>query len=207
MSQQVNFFDPAFLKHRKYFSARAMLQALCLIVIGAAVFYGYARYQIDLLDRQFTETTKRYSAEQQRYARFSQDFSPKETSASLQEELNKLQFEAAAQQEILNALKSGVIGNTEGYSEYMRAFARQTLNGLWLTGFLIEGDGAQMSLYGAALTPQLVPVYIQRLGKEKSMRGKHFSSLQIQQPKLENNQAQSYLEFSMQSAEARGEEK
>ena len=43
-------------------------------------------------------------------------------------------------------LKSGGIGNTKGYSEYFRAFARQSVSGLWLTGFDINGDGAQMTL-------------------------------------------------------------
>jgi hypothetical protein len=122
----------------------------------------------------------------------------------LQDELKRFEAEAAAQKEILDTLKTGVIGNTEGYSEYMRAFARQTLSGLWLTGFAIDSDGSQMSLNGAALNPSLVPTYIQRLSKEKAMKGKTFSYLQMQQPKTMPAQsaAKSYVEFSMQSAEA-----
>jgi len=101
----------------------------------------------------------------------------------MEDELKQLEAQVAAQDAMLNLLKSGALGNTEGYSEYMRAFARQSINGLWLTAFDITGDGAQMSLSGAVLSPQLVPAYIQRLGKEKVMRGKTFSTLQMQQPK------------------------
>ena len=39
-----------------------------------------------------------------------------------------------------------------------------------------------MSLSGAVVNPQLVPAYIQRLGKENVMQGKTFSTLQMQQP-------------------------
>jgi hypothetical protein len=101
---------------------------------------------------------------------------------------------------MLNLLKSGALGNTDGYSEYMRAFARQSINGLWLTAFDIVGDGAQMSLSGAVVSPQLVPSYIQRLGKEKVMRGKTFSTLQMQQPKKDGDRIiPRYVEFNLRS--------
>lgn len=209
MSQQINLFNPIFLKQRKYFSVLAMLQALGLIVVGSGVFYSYAVYQVQLLDKQSQETSKRYAAEQVRFANFSNEFSPQKSTLILQNELKQLEAEAAAQKEVLDTLKTGVIGNTDGFSEYMRAFARQAVSGLWLTGFEIAGDGAQMSLQGAALIPQLVPSYIQRLNKEKAMRGKTFSFLKMQQPKSVSTQptSKSYVEFSMQSAELSGEAK
>lgn len=206
MSQQINLFNPIFLKQKKYFSVLTMLQALGLIILGSGVFYGYAVYQVKLLAKQSEETSKRYAAEQLRFASFSNEFSPQKSNQALQDELKKLESEAASQKEILDTLKTGVIGNTTGYSEYMQAFARQTVSGLWLTGFFIEGDGAQMSLKGGVLNPQLVPTYIQRLNKEKIMRGKTFAYLHMQQPVTEVNQsaAKNYIEFSMQSSEARG---
>lgn len=202
MSQQINLFNPIFLKQRKYFSVLAMVQALGLIVLGSVAFYGYAVYQVDLLDKQSQDTSKRYAAEQQRFANFANEFSAQKSGSMLQNELKKVESDAAVQKEVLDTLKTGVIGNTEGFSEYMRAFSRQVVNGLWLTGFEIAGDGTQMSLQGAVLRPQLVPTYIQRLNKEKIMRGKTFSSLQMQQPKGVETQtnAKSYVEFSMQSA-------
>lgn len=200
MSQQINLFNPVFLKQKKYFSVVTMGQALGLIVLGSAVFYAYALYQVDMLSRQTDEMNKRYVGEQTRLANFTREFSPQLSSQALADELKQVEAEAAAQDSWLNLLKSGAIGNTEGYSEYMRAFARQSIKGLWLTAFDITGDGAQMSLSGAVLDPQLVPAYIQRLGKEKVMRGKSFSTLQMQQPKTDANQpAARYVEFNLYS--------
>ncbi len=202
MSQQINLFNPIFLKQRKYFSVLAMVQALALIIMGSAAFYGYAVYQVELLDKQSQDTSKRYAAEQQRFVNFANEFSAQKSGSMLQNELKQVESDAAVQKEVLDTLKTGVIGNTEGFSEYMRAFSRQVVNGLWLTSFEITGDGTQMSLQGGVLSPQLVPTYIQRLNKEKIMRGKTFSSLQMQQPKSVETQpnAKSYVEFSMQSA-------
>ena len=206
MSQQINLFNPALLKRKDYFSTLAMLQGLGMIIVGMVFFYVFATYQVTKLEKQSQETSKQYAAEQIRFANFASEFSPEKNNQMLQDELKKLEAEAASQKEILETLKSGAIGNIEGYSEYMRAFARQIVSGLWLNGFDIVGDGAQISLSGGMVNPQLVPAYIQRLNKEKVMRGKTFAALQMQQPKPLANKAPAtnYLEFSMQSVETHG---
>lgn len=201
MSQQINLFNPVFLKQKKYFSVTTMLQAIGLIVLGSALFFAYALYQVAQLSKQADEMSKRYATEQARLANFNKEFSPQQSGKQLEDELKQLEAQAAAQGAILNLLKSGALGNTEGYSEYMRAFARQSIKGLWLTAFDITGDGAQMSLSGAVLNPQLVPAYIQRLGSEKIMRGKTFSTLQMQQPKKDGERlVPRYVEFNLRSA-------
>lgn len=204
MSQQINLYNPIFLKQKKYFSLLAMLQALILIAVGSGVFYGYAVYQVKSLTKQSDETSKRYAAEQAKLERYAAEFSPQQSSQLLENELKQVEAREAAQQEIIDTLKNGVIGNTAGYSEYMRAFARQTVSGLWLTGFSITGDGAQMSMSGAALSPELAPAYIRRLSQEKIMRGKSFAALHMQRPKAANGQAARYVEFTLQSSETGG---
>lgn len=205
MSQQINLFNPIFLKQRKYFSMVTMLQALLLIVLGSMLFYGYAWYQVRLLASQTLEMTKRYEAEQKRMVNYTNEFSPQRAKQLLDEELKTLEMQTSMQDTLLNTLKSGAIGNTQGYSEYLRAFARQSVRGLWLTGFSISGDGAQMSLQGAVTNPQLLPAYIQRMNREAVMRGKSFAALQMKQPAPVNNQPVSgYVEFSLQSVVAEG---
>ena len=84
----------------------------------------------------------------------------------------------------------------------MRAFAREAINGLWLTGFDLTGDGAQMIMSGGVLSPDLLPAYVQKLSQEKIMRGKSFSALQMQQPKSASGKAVHYVEFTLQSVDA-----
>ncbi|MCR4299797.1 MAG: PilN domain-containing protein [Gallionella sp.] len=201
MSQQINLFNPIFMKQRKYFSLLTMLQALGLIVVGSLFFYGYAIYQVGELGKQSEESTKRYNAEEVRLARFTAEFSPQQASQALQEEMRRMEKQVADQAELVEIIKSGAVGNTTGYSEYMRAFARQVVQGLWLTGFRITGDATQLSLSGKVLSPELLPAYIQRLGKESIMQGKTFSTLQMQQPKVDANQGDvaRYVEFELRS--------
>jgi hypothetical protein len=202
MSQQINLFNPIFMKQKKYFSVVTMLQALGLIVAGSVVFYAYAAYQVNQLAQQSAETTKRYTLEQNRLARYMSEYSPQKATQQLEQEVRTLEAQAATQQNIIATLKSGAIGNTTGYSGYLRAFARQVVPGLWLSGFDIEGDGAQISLHGGVLKPSLVPAYIQRLNREKIMHGKSFAALQMQQPKGKSGEVTGrYVEFTLHSSE------
>lgn len=205
MSQQINLFNPIFLKQRKYFSLLTMLQALGLIVLGSLFLYAYALYQVGQLKTQSEESIKRFSAEQARLARYSAEFSPQQANQALQTEVQRLEKELVEQTRMVDTLKSGSVGNTTGYSQYMSAFSRQVVQGLWLTGFKVTGDAAQISLSGGVLNPELLPIYIQRLGSEKAMQGKSFSTLQMQQPKAESGKdnktaaAAHYVEFTMYS--------
>ena len=201
MSQQINLFNPIFMKQHKYFSLLAMLQALGLIVAGSLLFYGYAVYQVGELRKQSEESTKRYNAEEVRLARFTAEFSPQQANQALREEVLRMEKQVADQAELVEIIKSGAVGNTTGYSEYMRAFSRQVVQGLWLTGFRVVGDATQISLSGAVLSPELLPAYIQRLSKEDIMQGKAFSTLQMQQPKVDASQGDiaRYVEFELRS--------
>ena len=204
MSQQINLFNPIFLKRRKYLSLLAMLQALGMIVIGSLLFYGYAAYQVDLLEKQSKEGTKRSNAEQVRLTHMTTGFSSQQASHALEEEVRQLEKQAADQAELIGVLKSGAVGNTSGYSEYMRAFSREVVQGLWLTGFKITGDAAQISLSGGVMNPELLPAYIHRLSRESVMRGKTFSTLQMQQPAAKAGAAPAspaprYVEFILHS--------
>jgi cell division protein FtsL len=209
MSQQINLFNPIFMKQRKYFSLLTMLQALGMIVIGSLLFYGYAIYQVGQLKRQAVENNNRYVVEQARLTAFIAEFSPQLAMQSLQNEVQDMGKRVAEQNRIIETLKSGAVGNTTGYSEYMRAFSRQVVQGLWLTSFKVTGDAAQISLSGGVVNPQLLPIYIQHLGRESIMKGKTFSTLKMKQAGADEadgksgkatNPARHYIEFTLYSS-------
>lgn len=202
MSQQINLFNPVFLKQQKQFSLLAMAQGLGLIVLGSLLFYAYASYQVAELGKQSAESSKRFNAEQARLVRYSTEFSPQQSSQLLNEELQQLEKKAAESSRVADTLRSGAVGNTTGYSEYLRAFSRQVVSGLWLTGLTITGDAAQISLNGGTTSPELVPMYIKKLGSEAVMQGKTFANLQMQAPKAEGKETAklaNYLEFILHS--------
>lgn len=201
MSQQINLYNPAFVQRQQHFSLRAMLQGLGLVLLGAGCVYGYAYYQVWQLEIQVVESTRRFNLEQLRLGSLAAEFSPERSNQLLQEEVQRLDRQVSEQADLVEVLKSGALGNSAGYSEYMRAFSRQVVPGLWLTGFDVGGDGAQLTLYGAVTHPDLLPEYIQRLRRESVMQGKNFAALQMQQAKADKpGTVPRYVEFVLRSS-------
>lgn len=179
MSQQINLYNPLFLKQTKYFSVVTMAQALAVLVVGLAAFVIYAAVQDGRLSQRAGESARSYELQKDRFTRVSAELVPGKGDTQLEQDLRAAESEVAVRQNFLRELQTGAMGNTRGYSEYMRAFARQTVKGLWLVGIRISEGGEQLALAGRALQPELLPVYIGQLNAEVAMRGRPFESLSI----------------------------
>ncbi len=182
MSQQINLFNPIFLKEKKYFSAVTMAQALLLIVVGVLLLFFYSMYQSRSLKEDAQKTAAKLVTVQQQLAKMNAEYGARKKNQSLEDGVKIAVEELAALQQTMARLQNDEFGNRKGYSAYLRAFSRQIVDGLWLTGFSIESGGNAIALQGRALQPELVPAYINRLSQEAVIQGKSFATLEIQQP-------------------------
>jgi type II secretory pathway pseudopilin PulG len=173
MSQQINLFNPVFLKQKKHFSARTMLQGLLLIVVAAAALYALQVYQLSTLRAQ--ERTMRAQAQQATQQLLSA--SGGKATKSLEDEIRSMESELKSLQEVAGAVQTEVASGNEGFSRYLAAFARQPVTGLWLTGFTVAGD--DLEVRGRALRAELLPVFIRRLSREELLKGRAFSEVSV----------------------------
>lgn len=206
MSQQINLFNPIFLKQKKYFSAVTMVQALGLILAGAIVLTVYVNFQLATLQNEAENTSKQLRTAQAQLAKVAAEYAPKQKSKALESEVKEAEANIVVLQRVFDVLKKGEFGNTDGYAEYFRALSRQIDDGVWLTGFYVHGAGNELGLKGRALQPDMVPAYINRLKREPVMQGKSFAALEMQtgeaasadrnKPPVEAG----YIEFTLRSA-------
>ena len=77
-------------------------------------------------------------------------------------------------------LAASPIDREGGFAARLEALARQSVDGLWLTGMVLHQD--DVLLKGRALQPQLIPVYVQRLDREPSLQGRAFKALEVVRP-------------------------
>ncbi|HEV2610410.1 MAG TPA: PilN domain-containing protein [Noviherbaspirillum sp.] len=185
MSQQINLFNPIFLKQKKHFSAVTMAQALGMILLGSCLLAGYTNYRVSGLAREAEATSTQLASVKSTLSKIDAQFGPRQKSGTLEAQVKVAESEVAVLQKVADILRKGEFGNENGYSEYMRAFARQSLSGVWLTGFTISGAGSEITLQGRALQAELVPAYITRLKREPSLQGKTFAVLEMQSPIIE----------------------
>ena len=211
MSQQINLFNPAFQPQKKIFSVNAMagaLGVLVLLVVGTGV---YAKVRIAQLEARVARGEAEVQAAQKRLEAATAEFAPRTKDGRLEAELAAAQAEHDALRRVADVIQRGDLGNTEGYAEYFRALARQSVDGLWLTGVTITGAGTEIGVRGRALDPALVPGYLARLRNERVLQGKPVGSMQIGQATTvkvrgadgkETDAPAPYVEFSLQSAAA-----
>ena len=204
MSQQINLFNPIFLRQKKYFSALTMAQALGVILLGVIGIYGYSMFKSGGLAEEAASAAAKMAATQQKLAKVSTEFAPRKKDEALAKDLEKAEAEHASLQQAMTRLKNDEFGDRKGYSAYLRAFARQIVGDLWLTGFSIDGAGSAIGIQGRALQPELVPVYLGRLTQEAVLQGKSFAMLEMQRSKQDDDAAEKktpqYIEFEMRSS-------
>jgi len=203
VSQQINLFNPLFLEKKKYFSVVAMTQALGLIVLGLAVFYGFAFWQDRNLARQTGESGHAYEQQKLQFAKVGAELGPERREAQLDQDLKSIEAGIALRQSLLRELGTGGFAGPTGYSEYLRAFARQTVQGLWLTSIQVGEGGGQLVMSGRALEADLVPVLIGRLKQESVLRGRPLEALAITRSTAGKDPPRAIVEFTVSSQGAK----
>lgn len=204
MSQQINLYNQALLPKIDVFSGRVVLLALAGIVVLALFAYGWLAWDATRLAHEQQQQEVHLAALQTDVTRLGTEVGARKPAPKLTAELESLDALLAGRNEVMAVLKSGVLGDTRGVSEYFRAFARQTLDGLWLTGFTIVGAGNDISIDGRTLRAELVPGYVGKLRREEVLRGHGFGTISVQKPPetaiaSEPRKTAEFLEFRLAS--------
>lgn len=202
MSQQINLVNPLFLRQKKYFSAVAMAEGLGLLVLGLAVVYGLVLMERGSLDRSLAEIARQHAVQKERFNKLSAELSPMGTEQEMDARLSAAEKDLAAKQAMLSQLSSGTLEATSGYSLLLTAFARQSISGLWLTA-IMAGASGRLVVRGRALQAELLPVYMQQLGREEVLKGRPFDRLELVQKQLAEQKAPlTFVEFILSSESA-----
>jgi hypothetical protein len=214
--QQINLINPLFRKKKIYFSALMILKVSALTIITGLVLALFMNYRIGVMKNASTLDNIQLSVAQLALDKARSTSTLLEKNNVLLESLNKAEADAASLRKITVLLNQREVGNmvgntvdnTTGYSATMQALARQIGSGIWLTGFTITRAGAEVSLRGKVLSPELVPAYLDRLKQEPAVRGLQFSALEMHLPKITGDKKSAFspssvppvLEFSLQPA-------
>jgi hypothetical protein len=168
VTQQINLYNPAFLRRNPLLEPAALLAyavaAVLVLMLLANVLVRQQRSQNEAMAGALDAQIK---AEQEKIAALVAQRSAQKKDPVLEAEQGRLETLVRGRRASLTAIQTGAIGSTTGFSEQMRALARQSVSGLWLTGFSIGGGGSEVSLRGRMLDAGLLPRFLGKLGAEK----------------------------------------
>ncbi|SCZ64964.1 PilN domain-containing protein [Thiohalomonas denitrificans] len=177
--QQINLYQPIFKRQEKVFSAKTLLQAGLLVVVGLVAVYGYGLWQTVKLDERVEAFEQQRGAALKRLQQVSNQFPAPKRDPALQTRLQQLEKELAGKQRVVKALDSPRFGNRKGFTDRLEAFARQRPQRLWLQHVSLREGGDDIILAGSTYQPEQVPQFVQRLGQEGSLTGFTFRRLLI----------------------------
>ncbi|HEY0855716.1 MAG TPA: hypothetical protein VGE16_01585 [Albitalea sp.] len=178
--QNVNLYDPSLRIQRDWLgpeSAAMCVGAALLLVALASGIVGWESRRLEAPARDTAAALQEQQATIQSLARQVDTLRPDPT---LVAEVARTQATLEQRQAALQMLRAGGLGDTQGHAAALQAFARQSIEGLWLTGLVL--DRRDMALRGRATAPELIPAYVGRLNSEPALHGRSFRALDIQRP-------------------------
>lgn len=182
MSAQINLYHPRFLKQRELLSLGNVALATVVTYAVLALAGGWAVHNAaQRQEAAAVAETQLKSAKQQVEAETTAAATRK-PSPQLMAELESAEALLRRRGEIVGLLESGTIGSTGGFAVYLRSFARQASENLWLTGFSIGSGGNDIEIRGSMLNAAALPDYIRRMGAEKAFQGRDFAALTMNRP-------------------------
>ncbi len=180
--QQINLYNPAFERKREWLSLPGLAAAWGAAAVLALLAITLASMRTTALQDDLAQRTQQRTAAQTELRELAAQVANRRVDAALERDLAGLEQDLASRHQVMTTLGAGALGDTRGFSEHLKAFARQSFDGLWLTGLSVSNAGRDVVLQGRALQPDFVPSYVQRLNRELVMRGHAFAQLEMRRP-------------------------
>jgi hypothetical protein len=179
MTQYVNLYDADLRRGEQPVSALQAGAALGLAIVAMLAAAGVTGFQSGRLARESAELESNLAAQREQVAALGKEIAERKADPVLAGELAAAEAKLATRHQVIALLDGGTLGNTKGFADHLRAFSRQTLPGIWLTGFDIGAGGTEMAICGRALEAALLPRYVLRLSDEAVFRGRSFAALKM----------------------------
>lgn len=176
MSQQINLLNPALRERRDWlrFEFVAPVALACLVAVIAGAVH-LQRQQAGLAQEE-AALAGQLKAAQDRLQAVSRVVGERKANPALAAEAERLVAAVQLRQQALDTLAGQTAGGRR-FSEVMRGLARQSMNGLWLTGFAAGGE--TLEIRGRMTEASLLPDYIRRLNGEPAFQGRRFDTLDM----------------------------
>ncbi len=177
--QQINLFNPDFVPRHDVATARYLLPGVLLIVLLSGAGAWAARHFADGMAAREQALTLEMNAVRTRTEALTAQLNGRSVDAELERQLAERHALLGARKQVAQWLRADGAGSDHGVSEYLRALARQSMDGVWLTGFAVQAEPRRLSIEGRALKGELLPDYLGRLGAEALLKGRTFSTVTL----------------------------
>jgi hypothetical protein len=180
MSQNINLYDASLRVRQDPLGLDAVLAATAVALLLVGLCTAYAQVSLARTEPLAEALSTELRAQQAAMQAVATESARIKPDAALQAEIGNAQRALLQRRAALLNLDAGAAGAETGFSTRLEALARQSVDGLWLTGLTLRQD--DVLLRGRATNPALIPTYVQRLEREPTLQGRSFKALDVVRP-------------------------
>ena len=198
MAQQINLYDSALLRKRDWFALSNVALGAGALALLVAMTGWLVRLDAPGMQARAATQDGQLKAMREQVQALGKRVADRHADPRLEQELATARQLATARGEVLDVLRQRLAADAPPFAGFLRGFARQTMNGLWLTGFAWDAAADSIEIQGRTVDPALLPEYIRRLNREPAFRGHAFAALNVVEGKTETPaQRAAYHEFTL----------
>lgn len=195
MHQQINFYRAEFRNTETTFGATSIAAGCAAVALAMLVVYVFAVGQLSGIDSELQISSQQEDAALQRLEQMQPLIGAVSGQQTWAQRLDDATRALEEKQLVLSLVQGSTLGDTLGFSRYLRSLARQDTDGLWLTRISLSALSNRNRLQGKALRAELVATYLQRLADEPPFARQRFRQFQIEGP----DDGETAVTFSMNS--------
>lgn len=178
--KQINLYQAAFHPPQIILPTQSLLLGVavftaCLLGLHAWDSWKFSQYRQEA--NRLTAQAERMVRQLDLTARPGRPADPQ-----VEAEASALEARVRALQLAQEAIASGVLGNTTGYSAQFVGLSKATVPGAWLTRIEVSGQGREMNLAGRALQGEDPARLIAALGRQPLFMGLSYAALEVHPP-------------------------
>lgn len=176
MSQEINLLNPALLPKQDPFLYRHVTVAAGAALLIVLLLSGLGRYQLMSAQQSQAASAAGLAAAQAELKTLQDSLAARRNDPAIEQELVQLRAIVKQRGDVLS-LARGLEVEGGSVATVMQGFARQRVEGVWLTGFSVGPSG--FDIRGRLIDPAMLPAYIRRLNGEPAFRGRQFAALDM----------------------------
>lgn len=181
MSQQINLFNPGLVKVKDKLSLRNVGLIYVTILALLSLYQSHLESGLTEANAEYEKVHAELADAQKALNELSGTFKAPVNSQEDEKLLSQLQQSYKNQANIIEIFKLTQSGEQAHIADYMRGLAHRSVENVWLTGMKLEPFKKNVTLRGTSLSAELVPVYMQELGKEPVFSGQLFGGLKLKE--------------------------
>ncbi len=185
MMQQINLYQDQFRQKRQPLSSVAILLILLLSCVALTALQYVNKMGVPPLRAELDGLNQEQADLVAKIAVAERAAKPKPVDKILLKKVQQLDSRLQFSKKLLAALTDTAKTNTRGFSLYFDAIANQHITGTWITNISISNGGHQFGFSGKAITPELIPDYIQNLSDADAFNNYSFNIFEMKRSEKE----------------------